>query len=131
VLYLDLAHCSIDQCGTIGHRAISLDQVFDDGNSLSVYEPAGGRPDPEEAYRREQMRAIIGQLAAELSPPQRNAFRLLTLEGFTIRGALGLKMASARSESSLPFTSRFVAIAAVSASLPMASYVRSFLGLGR
>jgi hypothetical protein len=49
----------------IRHRAISLDQVFDDGNSLSVYEAAAERRDPEEAYRREQMRATISQLAGE------------------------------------------------------------------
>jgi RNA polymerase sigma-70 factor (ECF subfamily) len=67
--------------------AVSLDQTSEDGNSFFVYEPADDRPDPEENYRRTEMRGIVGQLTAELSPPLRKAFRLRGLEGFSIQEA--------------------------------------------
>jgi RNA polymerase sigma-70 factor (ECF subfamily) len=69
--------------------SISLDNTSDDGKSFYVYEPADDRPDPEEIYRRTEMRRIVGQLTTELSTPLRNAFRLRALEGFSIQEAAG------------------------------------------
>ena len=69
--------------------SISLDNTSDDGKSFFVYEPADERPDPEEIYRRVEMRGIVGRLTTELSTPLRNAFRLRALEGFSIQEAAG------------------------------------------
>lgn len=70
--------------------SISLDNTSDDGKSFFVYEPADERPDPEEIYRRVEMRGIVGRLTTELSTPLRNAFRLRALEGFSIQEAAGV-----------------------------------------
>lgn len=69
------------------HRVVSLERTPDDGTAALVYEPADGRPDPEEIYRRVEMRGIISQLTTQLSPPLRNAFRLRVLEGLSTRDA--------------------------------------------
>ena len=68
-------------------RAISLDQTTEDGEVFYVAEPADVRPNPEEMYRKSEMRSIITQLATQLSPPLRNAFRLRVFEGLSIREA--------------------------------------------
>jgi RNA polymerase sigma-70 factor (ECF subfamily) len=68
-------------------RAISLDQTTEDGEVFYVAEPADCRPNPEEIYKKSEMRSIVTELAAQLSPPLRNAFRLRVFEGLSIREA--------------------------------------------
>jgi len=68
-------------------RAVSLDQTTEDGEVYYVAEPADVRPNPEEMYKKAELRSIISELAAQLSPPLRNAFRLRVFEGLSIREA--------------------------------------------
>jgi RNA polymerase sigma-70 factor, ECF subfamily len=69
------------------HRTVSLDQTSENGDSSLVYEPADERPDPEQIYRKVELHEIISQLAIQLSPPLRKAFRLRVLEGLSIQEA--------------------------------------------
>lgn len=69
------------------HRTVSLTPPSEDAGPQFVYEPADIRPDPEELYRRTEMRGIVSQFATELSPPLRKTFRLRVLEGLSIQEA--------------------------------------------
>ena len=68
-------------------KAVSLDQTTEDGEVYYVAEPADVRPNPEEMYRKSEMRSIITELATQLSPPLQKAFRLRVFEGLSIREA--------------------------------------------
>jgi RNA polymerase sigma-70 factor (ECF subfamily) len=68
-------------------RHVSLDQSSDDETQFFIPEIADARPDPEQVYRRAELRGIISEASTRLSPSLRNAFRLRVLEGFSIREA--------------------------------------------
>jgi RNA polymerase sigma-70 factor (ECF subfamily) len=68
-------------------RCVSLDQTSDDDHQFFVPEIADDRPNPEQIYRKAELRGIISEVSAQLSPSLRNAFRLRVLEGLSIREA--------------------------------------------
>jgi len=69
------------------HRTVSIDQAPEDGSFLIAQELADYRPNPEQIYRKAELRGIISEVSAQLSPSLRNAFRLRVLEGLSIREA--------------------------------------------
>jgi RNA polymerase sigma-70 factor, ECF subfamily len=69
------------------HRAASLDETSHDGETRLVREPTDYRPNPEQIYRKVELRGIISQLTVQLSPPLRKAFHLRVFEGLSIREA--------------------------------------------
>jgi RNA polymerase sigma-70 factor, ECF subfamily len=69
------------------HRVISLTQTSDDGRPFLVCDPKDSRPGPEEMYSEVEMRAIVGQYAATLSPTLRRPFQLRVLSGLSIQEA--------------------------------------------
>jgi RNA polymerase sigma-70 factor (ECF subfamily) len=69
------------------HRAASLDETSCDGETRLMREPTDYRPNPEQIYKKAELRGIISLLTVQLSPSLRNAFHLRVLEGLSIREA--------------------------------------------
>jgi RNA polymerase sigma-70 factor (ECF subfamily) len=67
------------------HRVFSLSQTSDDGRTLLVCDHEDSRPGPEEMYSEAELRAIMKQYAAMLSPTLRRPFRLRVLGGLSIQ----------------------------------------------
>jgi RNA polymerase sigma-70 factor (ECF subfamily) len=68
-------------------RFVSLDEHEDDRGFARPEKLADAGPDPEEIFRRTQVRQILERYMTRLSPKIRLAFRLRILEGLTTQEA--------------------------------------------
>lgn len=65
------------------HRQVSLDAQCDETGLAWSDKLADARPDPEETFRKTQLREVLERFVEKLPPRIRPAFRLRVLEGLS------------------------------------------------